>query len=75
MVSIYFYLLLGQRVIIDFFVGAMMVIDIPDERGLADIDVKYGDPMNCHFPLFNWLSPLPLEYMGLLYLIMWIGSN
>lgn len=52
-----------------------MVIDIPDERGLANIDLRFGDPLRCHFPLFNWLSPLPLEYMGLLYFIMWLGKK
>ena len=50
-----------------------MVIDIPDERGLGNIDLRFGDAMRCHFPLFDWLSPLPLEYMGLLYFIMWLG--
>ncbi|EEB12966.1 vitamin k-dependent gamma-carboxylase, putative [Pediculus humanus corporis] len=54
--------------------GLMMVIDIPDERGLGNIDLRFGDAMKCHFPLFDWLSPLPLEYMGLLYFIMWLGS-
>ncbi|KAK6637526.1 hypothetical protein RUM44_007948 [Polyplax serrata] len=54
--------------------GFMMMIDVPDERGLANIDLRFGDPLRCHFPLFDWLSPLPLEYMGFLYFVMWLGS-
>lgn len=56
------------------YLGAMMVIDVPDERSLQNIDIKYGDPLKCHFPLFNWLSPLPLEHMGIIYFIMWMGA-
>lgn len=51
-----------------------MMIDVPDERGLADIDIRFGDAMKCHFPLLDCLTPLPLEYMGLLYFIMWLGK-
>ncbi|GLG93989.1 Vitamin K-dependent gamma-carboxylase [Gryllus bimaculatus] len=54
--------------------GFLMVLDIPEERGLADIDVKWGDPRFCHFPLFNFLVPLPLPWMGIVYLVMWLGA-
>ncbi|XP_067011234.2 vitamin K-dependent gamma-carboxylase [Anabrus simplex] len=54
--------------------GLMMVLDIPEERGLAHIDMKWGDPNECHFPLFNFLHPLPLEWMCVVYLIMWCGA-
>lgn len=54
--------------------GLLMVFDIPEERGLSEIDVKWGDPSICYFPLFNFLSPLPLPWMGIIYLIMWCGA-
>lgn len=51
-----------------------MVLDIPHERGLYSVFERFGDPMACHFPLFHWWTPMSAEIMGLLYLIMWIGS-
>ncbi|KAG8225022.1 hypothetical protein J437_LFUL006033 [Ladona fulva] len=54
--------------------GLLMILDIPEERGLADADVKWGDPNECRFPLFNFLKPLPLEWMCLVYLVMWVGA-
>ena len=54
--------------------GFLMVVDIPEERGLADADIKWGDPNECRFPLFNFLQPLPLQWMCIVYLIMWIGN-
>ncbi|XP_046392645.1 vitamin K-dependent gamma-carboxylase [Ischnura elegans] len=54
--------------------GLLMVLDIPEERGLSDADVKWGDPNECRFPLFNVLRPLPLEWMCVIYLVMWIGA-
>ncbi|KAG8277073.1 hypothetical protein J6590_049982 [Homalodisca vitripennis] len=51
-----------------------MMVDILEERGLSQADVKWGDPHNCHFPLFDFLRPLPLEWMCLLYLVMWLGA-
>ncbi|KAL1139075.1 hypothetical protein AAG570_009136 [Ranatra chinensis] len=54
--------------------GALMLIDIIDERGFSFADIFWGDPDECRFPLFNWLKPLPLEWMCMAYLIMWIGA-
>lgn len=51
-----------------------MVLDIPEERGLADADINWGDPNECRFPLFDFLQPLPLQWMCIVYLIMWIGT-
>ena len=52
-----------------------MVLDIPQERGLAHADYKWGDPDECRFPLFDWLTPLPLEWMYIVYLCMWLGKS
>ena len=54
--------------------GLLMVLDIPQERGLAHADYKWGDPDECRFPLFNFLAPLPLQWMYIVYLFMWIGK-
>lgn len=51
-----------------------MVLDIPEERGLADADINWGDPNECRFPLFDFLQPLPLQWMCIVYFIMWIGT-
>lgn len=51
-----------------------MLIDIPEERAGADIDVRWGDPEECHFPLFAFLEPISFPYMALLYCIMWFGK-
>ncbi|XP_069669123.1 vitamin K-dependent gamma-carboxylase isoform X2 [Periplaneta americana] len=54
--------------------GFLMVLDIPEERGLSNADINWGDPNECRFPLFNFLQPLPLQWMCIVYLIMWIGA-
>lgn len=54
--------------------GLLMVLDIPEERGLADADIRWGNSQECRFPLFSSLQPLPLEWMCITYLIMWIGA-
>lgn len=54
--------------------GFLMVLDIPEERGLADADINWGDPNECRFPLFDFLQPFPLQWMCIVYLIMWIGT-
>lgn len=51
-----------------------MMIDIPYERGFAELDHRFGDPRKCHFPLFDFLKPLSFPWMCLLYLAMWIGT-
>ena len=54
--------------------GFSMILDILEERGLGDADIKWGDPNECRFPLFSFLQPLPLQWMCIIYLIMWIGN-
>lgn len=51
-----------------------MLLDIPDERGGANLDVRWGNPRECKFPLFAWIKPLSLQYMGLLYALMYLGN-
>ncbi|KAG6797464.1 Vitamin K-dependent gamma-carboxylase [Apis mellifera caucasica] len=56
------------------FFGLCMVLDVVEERGLGDVDIKWGDPMECHFPLIHGMKPLPLPWMITIYAIMWIGA-
>uniref|UniRef100_A0A3Q2NNW4 Vitamin K-dependent gamma-carboxylase n=1 Tax=Fundulus heteroclitus TaxID=8078 RepID=A0A3Q2NNW4_FUNHE len=55
--------------------GLLMAIDVTQERGLSHLDYKYldGAPV-CRFPLFNFLEPLPLDWMYLVYLVMFLGA-
>ncbi|XP_073444668.1 vitamin K-dependent gamma-carboxylase [Dendrobates tinctorius] len=58
-----------------FLFGLLMVLDIPQERGLSYLDHKYLDGLDvCRFPLFNSLKPLPLDWMYLTYVIMLLGA-
>lgn len=52
-----------------------MAVDITQERGLSHLDYKYldGAPV-CRFPLFNFLEPLPMDWMYLVYLVMLLGE-
>ena len=52
-----------------------MVLDIPEERGLSNADIHWGDTTECRFPLFNFLQPLELQWMCMLYLTMWLGKT
>ncbi|XP_059471384.1 vitamin K-dependent gamma-carboxylase isoform X2 [Neocloeon triangulifer] len=54
--------------------GFLMVFDIPDERGLAIADIRWGNPLDCRFPLFDFLPLLSLQWMFMVYLVMWIGA-
>ncbi|KAM6986882.1 vitamin K-dependent gamma-carboxylase isoform 2-T2 [Aplochiton taeniatus] len=53
----------------------LMAVDITQERGLSHLDYKYldGAPV-CRFPLFNNLQPLPLDWMYLVYVVMFFGA-
>lgn len=55
--------------------GLIMAIDITQERGLSHLDYKYldGAPV-CRFPLFNFLQPLPLDWMYFVYVVMFFGA-
>ncbi|EZA52552.1 hypothetical protein DMN91_005843 [Ooceraea biroi] len=54
--------------------GLCMVIDVVEERGLADVDIKWGDPWDCHFPLIHGMKPPPLPWMIMIYAVMWMGA-
>uniref|UniRef100_A0A8C3S1I8 Vitamin K-dependent gamma-carboxylase n=1 Tax=Chelydra serpentina TaxID=8475 RepID=A0A8C3S1I8_CHESE len=58
-----------------FLFGLLMALDIPQERGLSYLDHKYLDGLEvCRFPLVNFLEPLPLDWMYLLYAVMLLGA-
>uniref|UniRef100_A0A2A4ISY8 HTTM-like domain-containing protein n=1 Tax=Heliothis virescens TaxID=7102 RepID=A0A2A4ISY8_HELVI len=54
--------------------GLAMLFDIPDERGGATMDKRWGDPYTCHFPLFPGLTSVGMPYMALVYAALWIGA-
>lgn len=51
-----------------------MTLDGIQERGMAHADYRWGDVSECRFPLFNFLHPLPLAWMYVVYLIMLLGE-
>ncbi|KAM7437124.1 hypothetical protein ABFA07_013196 [Porites harrisoni] len=53
--------------------GLLMILDIPQERSLLFIHKHFGDD-TCHFPLFNFIQPLPVDWMHVVYLIMFLGA-
>lgn len=50
-----------------------MVIDIPQERSMVFIDKHFGED-TCHFPLFDFVQPLSVDWMHVLYLVMFLGA-
>ncbi|XP_067857400.1 vitamin K-dependent gamma-carboxylase [Heptranchias perlo] len=55
--------------------GLLMALDIPQERGLSSLDHRYFDELVvCRFPLFNFLEPFPLDWMYVVFVIMWLGA-
>ncbi|KAJ9579946.1 hypothetical protein L9F63_004419, partial [Diploptera punctata] len=54
--------------------GFLMILDIPEERGLSNADIHWGDTNDCRFPLFNFLQPQELQWMCMVYLVMWLGA-
>ena len=56
--------------------GILMLIDIPNERGMADADIEYGngDKFKCNFPLFSFVKPLSMQFMILLYALMFLAA-
>ncbi|EGI61953.1 PREDICTED: vitamin K-dependent gamma-carboxylase [Acromyrmex echinatior] len=54
--------------------GVCMVIDVIEERGFSDIDIKWGDPWDCHFPLIHGMMPPSLSWMIMIYTVMWMGA-
>ncbi|KAM8794595.1 LOW QUALITY PROTEIN: vitamin K-dependent gamma-carboxylase [Eudromia elegans] len=55
--------------------GLLMALDIPQERGLAQLERRFLDGLDvCRFPLLPFLAPLPLDWMYLLYGVMFLGA-
>ncbi|KAI4494615.1 hypothetical protein M0804_000816 [Polistes exclamans] len=54
--------------------GLCMIVDVVEERGLADVDIKWGDSWDCHFPLIHGMTPLTLPWMIVIYGVMWLGA-
>ena len=55
--------------------GVLMMLDIPQERGMSHADVYYpNEDRECQFPLFNFLQPLRAEYMVIVYLVMFLST-
>ncbi|XP_054732657.1 vitamin K-dependent gamma-carboxylase [Anastrepha obliqua] len=54
--------------------GLAMCIDIAEERGGSQMDIRFGEPQHCHFPLFNGMRALSFPLMGCIYLVMWLGA-
>lgn len=53
-----------------------MALDVPQERGLGHLDQRYLDGLEvCRFPLLPFLAPLPLDWMYLLYTVMFLGTG
>lgn len=51
-----------------------MLLDIPEERS-GDLDLRWGMPKDCRFPLFPFIRPLSFPKMGLVYFAMWLGEK
>ena len=47
-----------------------MIADIFHERGMHMVEYDYGDENECRFPLFNFLKPLPLPWMYMVFLTL-----
>ncbi|XP_074020385.1 vitamin K-dependent gamma-carboxylase [Numenius arquata] len=55
--------------------GLLMALDVPQERGLGHLDQRFLDGLDvCRFPLLPFLRPLPLDWMYLLYAVMFLGA-
>ncbi|XP_028967145.1 vitamin K-dependent gamma-carboxylase [Galendromus occidentalis] len=48
----------------------LMLADLQEERGMSILDERFGDSLECRFPLFEFLKPASLPLMVLLYLCM-----
>lgn len=51
-----------------------MLLDLFQERGLSQADRIWGGDEECRFPLLNFLKPLPLRWMYVVYVLMFIGK-
>lgn len=56
------------------FFGILMMLDIPQERGMSLVGNRWQDSSMCYFPLFDWLRPLSVDWMYVVYLVMFLGA-
>ncbi|XP_063973510.1 vitamin K-dependent gamma-carboxylase [Diachasmimorpha longicaudata] len=54
--------------------GLCMVIEIVEERGLSDIELKWRGAHACHFPLIHGMKQPSLPHMIALYTLMLLGA-
>ena len=54
-------------------IGLLMLLDVFHERGMHMAEYDWGDADECRFPLFDFLKPLRLEYMYMIYFILILG--
>lgn len=54
--------------------GTLMVIDCMHERGMSYAIDRWGDELECRFPLFDFMRPLPVAWMCILYTVMLLGA-
>ncbi|XP_077999053.1 vitamin K-dependent gamma-carboxylase-like [Glandiceps talaboti] len=54
--------------------GLLMIFDTFFERGFFVADYRWGDMHECRFPLFDFLQPLPVDWMYVAYLAMLLGG-
>lgn len=52
-----------------------MLLDLPEERAGAIIDLRWGNKRDCHFPLFSFLKNPGYPYVSILYGLMWMGKS
>lgn len=51
-----------------------MLFDITEERGGSNLDIKWGNPKDCHFPLFWFMKVPSFPIMAIIYGVMWFGK-
>jgi len=55
--------------------GLLMMIDIPQERGMASVDSKFDENIQtCRFPYVHSLQPMTADNMTLVYLALFISA-
>lgn len=52
--------------------GIFLALDVVDERGMSRADARWGNPEDCHFPLFSAMQPPSLSVIMIMYAAMFI---
>ena len=50
-----------------------MLLDVFEGKRMHRLEIDWEDDDKCRFPLFDFLQPLRVEYMYMVYLIMILG--